>query len=277
VTTAALRAGLQRGRIETRQGLTNVSELWNALFFPVIGFVVMFFLRGNTVPGTTFSLGTQAVPGILSLSVVFTGMIGLGITLTMDREDGGLLRAKAIPQGVVGYLTGRVLSRAALAVLGVLVPLGVVALLFTGLSVHVVTLVWVLVVGLVAVLPLGAIIGSLFRNVQALGFITLLNMALLAISGVFYPVVVLPGWMQWIAQVFPVYWLGLGLRSALLPDGLAVVEIGSSWRHVETLGVLGAWAVVGFLLAPVVLRRMARRESGSTVAAARAKAVQRTM
>ncbi|GAB3885282.1 hypothetical protein GCM10029964_047690 [Kibdelosporangium lantanae] len=73
------------------------------------------------------------------------------------------------------------------------------------------------------------------------------------------------------------YWLGLGLRSALLPDGLAVVEIGSSWRHLETVGVLGAWAVVGFLLAPVLLRRMARRESGSTVAAAREKAVQRTM
>ncbi|MFD1046521.1 ABC transporter permease [Kibdelosporangium lantanae] len=277
MTTVAIRAGLQRGLIETRQGLTSATELWNALFFPVIGSIVMVFLRGNVVPGTNFSLGTQAVPGILSLSVVFTGMIGLGVTLIMDREDGGLLRAKAIPQGVLGYLTGRVVSRAALAVLGVLVPLAVAGVLFTGLSVDVVTLVWVLVVGLVAVLPLGAIVGSLFRNVQALGFVTLLNMALLAISGVFYPITALPSWMQWIAEVFPVYWLGLGLRSALLPDGLAVVEIGSSWRHLETVGVLGAWAVVGFLLAPVLLRRMARRESGSTVAAAREKAVQRTM
>ncbi|MBB6347574.1 hypothetical protein FHU36_004119 [Nonomuraea muscovyensis] len=30
--------------------------------------------------------------------------------------------------------------------------------------------------------------------------------------------------------------------------------------------MLGAWAMLGLLLAPIVLRRMARRESGSSVA-----------
>ena len=73
----------------------------------------------------------------------------------------------------------------------------------------------------------------------------------------------LPGWLQGVAQAFPIYWLGLGMRSALLPDALAAVELGGSWRHLETLGVLGVWAVLGLVLAPVVLRRMARRESGS--------------
>jgi ABC-2 type transport system permease protein len=53
------------------------------------------------------------------------------------------------------------------------------------------------------------------------------------------------------------------------------VEIGGSWRHLETFGVLGLWAVVGLALAPVVLRRMARRESGSAVAVRRARAMQR--
>ena len=43
------------------------------------------------------------------------------------------------------------------------------------------------------------------------------------------------------------------------------MEIGHSWRHLETLGVLGAWAIAGLVLAPILLRRMARRESGSSV------------
>lgn len=64
------------------------------------------------------------------------------------------------------------------------------------------------------------------------------------------------------------------MRSALLPDMVSAVEIGESWRHLETLGVLGAWAVVGFALAPMVLRRMARREPGSAVAARREKVTQ---
>ncbi|MDQ1014284.1 hypothetical protein QFZ43_000833 [Streptomyces afghaniensis] len=51
------------------------------------------------------------------------------------------------------------------------------------------------------------------------------------------------------------------------------VEIGESWRHLETVGVLGAWAVFGLLVAPLVLRRMARRESGSSIAARRERAL----
>ena len=56
---------------------------------------------------------------------------------------------------------------------------------------------------------------------------------------------------------------------------MAAVEVGHSWRHLATFGVLSAWAVAGFVLAPAVLRRMARRESGSTVAARREKAMRR--
>jgi len=105
--------------------------------------------------------------------------------------------------------------------------------------------------------------------------ITLPIMGLVATSGIFYPITTFPVWLQWIGQAFPVYWLGLGMRSALLPDALAAVELGGSWRHLETFGVLGAWAVAGLLVAPIVLRRMARRESGSTVAARKEKALQR--
>ncbi|MGC7101014.1 ABC transporter permease [Amycolatopsis lurida] len=99
----------------------------------------------------------------------------------------------------------------------------------------------------------------------------------LAISGVFYPITAMPEWLQWLAQVFPVYWLGLDMRSAFLPDNAVAVEIGESWRHLETAAVLGAWAVIGLIVAPVVLRRMARRESGSVVAGRRDKTLQRVV
>jgi ABC-2 type transport system permease protein len=100
-------------------------------------------------------------------------------------------------------------------------------------------------------------------------------MGLIATSGIFYPINTFPTWLQWVGQAFPIYWLGLGMRSALLPDALSSVEIGHSWRHLETLGVLSAWAVAGLILAPIILRRMARRESGSRVAARRERALQR--
>jgi ABC-2 type transport system permease protein len=80
--------------------------------------------------------------------------------------------------------------------------------------------------------------------------------------------------VQWVAQLFPVYWLGLGMRSAFLPDSAAALEIGGSWRTTQTVIVLSLWAIGGLLLAPGVLRRMAKRQSGSQVQAAREQASQ---
>ncbi|MEW2359764.1 ABC transporter permease [Spirillospora sp. NPDC029432] len=277
--TAALGAGLERGRIELRQSLTSVQELWNVLFFPAVALAVMFLLRDGTVPGTGFSLGSQAIPGILGLSIVLSAMMGLAISLTMDREDGTLLRARATPHGMAGYVTGRLVARAGTAVAVQLLLLVPAALLFGGLRLGEasswVTLAWVTALGLAAVLPLGVIAGALAGGPQALGVVMLPMMVLTAVSGVFYPISGFPGWLQGVAQGFPLYWLGLGLRSALLPDALAAAEIGESWRRLETAGVLGLWAVAGVALAPVVLRRAARRESGSAVAARKEKALRR--
>lgn len=118
--------------------------------------------------------------------------------------------------------------------------------------------------------------GSLVSNPQkAFGWGFLGVGSLVASSGIFYPITALAGWVQGIAQLFPVYWLGLGMRASFLPDAAAAVEIGGSWRTVETIAVLGAWAVAGMFLAPGILRRMAHRESGSAVEVRRQAALQR--
>ncbi|MFC4853758.1 ABC transporter permease [Actinophytocola glycyrrhizae] len=274
-TTAAVRAGLARGRAEVRQTLTTGQDLWNYLFPTVIFLVVMFFMRDATVPGTTFSLGSRTLPSIIGMGIAFGGLVTLMMLLAVEREDGTLLRAKAVPNGMLGYLIGKIVTVSGMTVVAqtfVLVPS---LFMLEGISMDWFTLVWVIALGLVATLPLGAVAGSLFANPRNSGLIMLPVMGLVAVSGIFYPISAMPEWVQGLAQVFPIYWLGLGMRSAMLPDNLAAVEIGESWRHLETLGVLGAWAVAGLLVAPMVLRRMARRESGSSVAERREKAMQR--
>jgi ABC-2 type transport system permease protein len=275
----AARAGLVRGWIELRQTFTNAESLWGYLFPTAILLAVMVFTRGVEVPGTTFSLGSQMLPGALGMSVVFGGLVSVASMLTIEREDGTLLRAKATPNGMLGYLVGKITMLTGMAVVSLALLLVPGAFLLDGISLTSptswVTLAWVVLLGMVATMPLGAVFGSLVSNPREIGLIVLPIMALTATSGIFYPITSLPGWLQGVAQVFPVYWLGLGMRSALLPAELASVEIGQSWRHLETVGVLGGWAIVGLALAPVVMRRMARRESGSSVAARREKAMQR--
>jgi ABC-2 type transport system permease protein len=278
-TWSASRAGAARGRIELRQTLTSAQDLANTLIMTAILLTVMAFLRGSKVPGTHFSLGSTMLPGALGTGIAFSGMILLAQVLTIEREDGTLLRAKAVPNGMIGYLIGKIVAVSGLTLINIAIQLTAGLFLFRGLAVgdpgSWLTLTWVVLLGLVATLPTGAILGSLFSSPRTMQLVLLPVMGLVAISGIFYPITRLPHWLQWIGQVFPIYWLGLGMRSALLPGRLAAVEIGHSWRHLETLGVLGAWAVVGLAIAPGVLRRMARRESGSSVAARRDKVMQR--
>ena len=275
----AIRAGVRRGGIELRQTFTNLQDLWNYIFLPALFLIVMYFLRGKSVPGTDFSLSAMTIPSVVGMQIVFAGLVMVAAVLIMEREDGTLLRAKATPHGMLGYLVGKIVQISGMSLVSVVTILVPGALLFGGLQLASpggwFTLIWVLLLGLLATMPIGAVLGSLFSSPTSLGFVFVPIMGLIAISGIFYPITVFPVWLQWIGQVFPIYWTGLGMRSAFLPDSLASVEIGGSWRHLETIGVLGIWAVVGLVLAPVVLRRMARRESGSTVDARREKAMQR--
>ena len=277
---SAVRIGLGRGWTEFRHMLSTPVEHMFNVFVAVIILTVLYFQRDNAVGGTDLPLATLVLPGVVGMLVAYNSTIGAAFVIAFEREDGTLLRAKAAPFGMVGYLAGLVLRvplHTVVSLLWVLVP-GL--FLFDGLASAGVggwlTLLWVLALGLLATVPAGMVFGALARNPRVVAQTVGLGSAgLIAISGIFYPIAALPGWLHPIGQVFPFYWLGLGMRSALLPDAAAAVELSGSWQHLETVAVLGAWAVVGLVLAPVVLRRMARRESGASVEAGRQQATQR--
>jgi ABC-2 type transport system permease protein len=276
--TYPARLGMTRGLIEVRQSLTNPQDLTWLIIVNGILIVVMIFQRDSTIAG--MSLATLTLPSLIGMSVATGGYMGVAGILSYHREDGTLLRAKTVPQGMVGYLIAQITLTLLNTVVGIVIILVTGLFLLDGLTAvgpaGWLTLAAVLVLGLLATLPWGAIVGSLVKS-AASGFgMTFLPISVVvAISGIFYPITALPGWVQGLGQVFPVYWLGLGMRSALLPDSAAAAEIGESWRQLETFGVLGGWAVIGLLITPAVLRRMARRESGSTMEARKERALHR--
>ena len=168
-TMVAIQAGVRRGGIELRQTFTNFQDLWNYIFLPAVFLVVMYFLRGKAVPGTDFSLSAATIPSVFGMQIVFAGLDhgrddpvhgeggwdaapGQG-----DAErDAGLPRRQDRPDlrdvdGLGGDHPGprrAPLRRAA--------SWAVSAAWFT--------LIWVLLLGLVATMPMGAVLGSLFSD-----------------------------------------------------------------------------------------------------------------
>jgi ABC-2 type transport system permease protein len=269
--TNAVRLGVARGWIEFQiYYLKDLQGLVGTVIIALLLVGVLWFERATNIQGVSLALLT--LPGLLAMLIANEGFSDVARFISTHREDGTLLRAKAIPQGMVGYLIARV-------VLTILSTIFILAIVFIpslfvvpGLTNldggRLLIFLGILVLGLLATAPIGAIIGSLVKSSGAgFGLTFFPLVALVAISGIFYPIRALPAWVQWIAQVFPVYWLGLGLRSVFLPASAAALELGGTFRPLATFLVLAAWAIVGLLLAPPILRRMAQRTSGDEMEA----------
>jgi ABC-2 type transport system permease protein len=273
---AAVRAGLSRGWIETRQNLTETAYVIGHAIPPLAYIVVLLFmsrtLRGKILPGTDVALVTMVLPSVLGMSIAYGGLSAPAPSITADGEDGTLLRAKATPNGMIGYLVGKIVMftlTTLLAVLAIVIPGSMIVddVVLDARSWLLLALMFV--VGMVSTVPIGVALGALMRSSVQATLVPVAWTLIMTASGIFFPITVLPTWLQWVAQAFPVYWLGLGARSAMLPAEMVAAEIGHSWRTAEMFAVLGVWAVIGLLLAPILLRRMARRQSGSAVARVR--------
>jgi ABC-2 type transport system permease protein len=278
-TRHAIGLGLRRGWTEFVLSLRSTQDQAFYLFMGIVTLAYLWFNRNSPVEGTDLMVPTVALPGVLGALLAFGVVIGPAYALAMEREDGTLLRHKALPYGMQGYVTGQLLYHSLSLVPLLLVILVPSFLLFddvmsNGLAGWV-TVAWVAVLGLLATLPIGMVLGSVVPSVQKVGTWGMLPIIVLtAISGVFFPIQAMWGWVQAVAQLFPTYWIGLGLRSAFLPAEAAALEVDDSWRTGLTVLVLGAWAVLGLLVTPRVLRRMAQRQSGSQVLEAKEAALQ---
>lgn len=270
----AVRLGLKRGRIELRQTYTSVADNSQLVVFIALSLFVLVIFRHRMTPGSHTSLSLSILPSMIGMNIAINGLAGIAGQMPVDRDDGTMLRAKAIPGGLVGYVVGKTTLQTTRMFIGIAIMLAAGVPLVQGIALNSVgawlTLAWVIPLGLVATLPIGMALGALI-NSKAVLLLMLGTIGLAAISGIFYPITHLPAVLQGIGQFFPVYWLGLGTRSAMLPHTMATLEIGRSWRHWQTFAVLSAWAIVGLCTAPITLRRMARREAGSRLTERREK------
>ncbi|MFJ4188811.1 ABC transporter permease [Kitasatospora sp. NPDC089509] len=271
--------GLRRGAIELRQILRSRKDLYSYLTTPLV-FLGISYWRSSSSGGDG-GLTQLSLAGGIASTVFMFGLLTVPQFLSGDREDGTLLRLRGVPGAMPAYLVAKALF--------VLVTMGasILLLLFGGaLLLHAdlpatpgqwLTLAGVLLLGTAAVVPMGAAIGALLPPArEALALYMMPMLGLMFISGAFAPLRNLPTALQILGSVFPLRWIAQGVRSALLPDSAKALEVSGSWQYLPTIGVLLCWAVAGFLLAPGLLRRMARRESGSSLSERERKRLAKT-
>jgi ABC-2 type transport system ATP-binding protein len=153
---------LAGGLIELRQAFSGAA-LAGQLLWPGATLAALFLFRHRELAGSSFTIGAVMLPGTLGMFVAF-GMMLMVQYLPADREDGTLLRTRATPGGIGGYLAGKLVT-SSLSVLIYLAMIGVPGAFITG-GLHLADifwgrLAWVLILGMTGTQLLGAALGAL--------------------------------------------------------------------------------------------------------------------
>lgn len=191
------------------------------------------------------------------LAVVFDA---ISETITWERWEGTIEYTFMAPISRLTHLFGSTLFAIFYGILHTALILGVVSLFFdvSLAQADFVGAVSLLVVGSISFVGMGilaAVLPLLFpeRGSQMTNVIKAL---ILLVSGVYFPISVLPGWMQTISRLSPAYYVLDGMRQALLRDA-GILSLGRP--YLLPLLAIGVLAVPAGLWVFVSAERFAKR------------------
>ena len=239
---------LRQVRAEVRGHVRAPEFVVPVIVLPVILYLIFGGPRA-TEPTPYGSVGTYMMVGFSIYGVLNVVLFGIGQAIADERGRGYLRLMRTTPLPSWAYLGAK------LGLAGVLVAV-IVALIgcigdATGANVAVgrwLPVVLVLVLGGLAIAPIGFLVGFLARPHGAGAVALLLLFPLSLASGVFMPVDQLPRIVRDVSVVTPTYHLSeLARWSAGLPAS------GSALEHVA---VIGAWSLAGLVAVACSYRRM---------------------
>ncbi|HET8899815.1 MAG TPA: ABC transporter permease [Rhodanobacteraceae bacterium] len=244
-TRRVLGAYLAEARSECLRYLRMPSFMLPVLLFPAL-FYLVFGILMNRATGTGaahYLLASYAVFGVMS-----PGLFGFGVSLSLERDGGLLTLKRALPMPPGAYLVGKMLMAMLTAAIVVCLLLGM-GLLLAHLPLTPGQAVALLLTGVLGVLPfcaLGMWVGMLVKGQGAPGLLQLVYLPMAFLSGLWFPLPMLPHALQSIAPLWPSYHLDRIAMAAIAVQPAAV------WGHVA---VLAGFTVVFFALAMRRLRR----------------------
>jgi ABC-2 type transport system permease protein len=245
--------------VEIRIYLRNPAAVGFTLAFPLMMLVLFASVFHGKVKGTDIDYSQVFVAGIIGSSIMSVSFVGLATGIVVDRDAGVLRRLATTPVPRSAYFIGKMISSLALAFLGTVVCMIAGAVLF-GLDLPTspgrwITFVWVLVLGVGAATAMAVVVGGRITSPKsAPAVVNLPFVALQFVSGVFVPPDQLPKGLYQAAGIFPLRWIGQGMRSVFLPDAFQQVEPTGSWQHPMVALVLAGWIVFGLVAARLTFR-----------------------
>lgn len=185
------------------------------------------------------------VPGILAMSIMNNGLMGLSSTFVTYREKGILRRIKATPFPLWSFISARIITQVIVAVVQSAILLVVGKALFDlQINGDFLSLTLMLSLGAVAFLAIGFLISGIARNTEVADSVSnAIAFPMMFLSGVFFPIDAAPTWMKPITQIMPLTYFANGLRDIMI-EGVTLFTVwGDVLIMLGTAGVALVLAV----------------------------------
>jgi ABC-2 type transport system permease protein len=243
---SALALTLNQARYVNKAFWRNPARAFFTFAFPLMFLVIFTALLGNRtvrIGATSVKESTYYVASMAAFGVISACFTNTGISTTFSRDDGVLKRIDGTPLPRAVFFASRILHAVLVALLLVAVTTAFGRLAYHAHVPSGATLLRFLVmllVGAAAFCALGFAVTAAIPNADAAApVVNFAILPLLFLSGIFIAFGnSTPGWILWVARIFPVRHFAIGLQTGYLGTPF-------QWSDVA---VVAAWGVVGLLL-----------------------------
>jgi len=182
------------------------------------------------------------LPGYIAAFIMTNGIMGLATTLSEHRRNGTIKRLASTPLTKSAWIVANVLQQALLAFALTAVMIGVGWIIFDVRVLPGFFAILLILLGAVAFCSVGIVLGNVIKDVEATsGAGNAIGFPMMFLSGAFWPIEMMPGYLQTVAKFLPLYYFHDGLRSIMVYQ--------SSTLPTVSFLVLGVFAAAFILLA----------------------------
>ncbi len=229
--------------------LTIVQEVLNQAERHITGVKPMFSMNLMTIQAQRMRNIDYVVPGILAMALMQLGIMSVSLHVIALRQNQVLRRLGATPLRRTSLLASQVVFRVLVALTQAVLIVLVARLVFNVQMIGSwLTLFGVVLCGGLTFVGLGYLIASVAPTEDSgLAIAQIINFPMMFLSGIFFPVETMPGFLKPIITAMPLTYLG---------DALRQVMVGASALHPLSLdiAVLGAWLLVCVVLSVRLFR-----------------------
>lgn len=193
------------------------------------------------------------VPGVAAMAIMQAGIFGVVFSLIRYKTGGVLRRLQATPIGPAHFLAGQITTRLIVTVLQtyVLLITGIFALQVSvgdGTIANWIDITILALFGGTLFNAMGMAVSGWAKNEDiAAPVANIISLPMMFLSGVFFPLDVLPDWLASLSKYFPLTYLADGMREITV-NGASITTLGP-----ELLG-LAAWSAASFIVAIKLFR-----------------------